>query len=292
VNKILSTLVKKFGKYHLRKGVEYAFRCPKCEDARYRMDVNLKIMAYNCFHCGESGSVYTLLKEMNDFLYRQAVDAQEKSICKMFNYSFSDPKECKMPKGFKKFQKNMGITVSMEMQDFFVNRKLDWMKLGDQWGYCEDNWRMRNRLIIPIIEDRKTVCWIARSVDGRKPKELSPEASEANKSHYFYGLDLISQGDEVVLVEGIFDCERAIQYEYKSVSSLGCHLSEVQVGKLLAKKPSKIYIMFDGDDAGRKGTTEAYRLLAQRGGNPHCIYLPSGMDPDELTKEEFEELIK
>ena len=61
MNKILQVLVKKLGKYRLRRGVECSFKCPDCRDYKYRFDVNLKMKVFHCFHCGYSGQIWELL---------------------------------------------------------------------------------------------------------------------------------------------------------------------------------------------------------------------------------------
>lgn len=292
MNKILPLLVKKLGSYTLRKNTEYAFRCGFCNDHRKRLDVNLKKGLFYCFHCRRSGIIQELLGTVGQEYSRKFV-----TKINLEKYKSQRLEECKMPKGFHTLTElfKKGEILSF-LPKFKIERDLSYTRMSDySWGYCEGNWRMKDRLIIPIIEDRKTVCWIARAVNGSKPKELSPEASLANKSHFLYNLDGISEGDTVLLVEGIFDAERMIQYGYKAVAALGSNLSDIQVGKLLAKKLKRIYIMFDGDSAGEKGTWDAFKKLSARTSSTEITAVVKrypGRDPDELSKEEVQEIIR
>ena len=72
---------------------------------------------------------------------------------------------------------------------------------------------------------------------------------------------------------------------------MGSSISDIQIGKLMALRPSKVILMLDGDEAGRKATETIARKLDQRM-NPMAIqkvWLPEGKDPDDLTLEEYEE---
>ena len=290
---LLKLLVKKYGKYQLRKGMEYAFRCPSCQDTKFRMDVNLKMKVYHCYHCGEGGWISDLLpcsgeQPIKNYWDKISVKGD------VIRIPIVTTRECPLPKGFKVF--NRGFLPLLLHREFLKERNISLETAVERgWGYVsEGEYRFNARMVIPIYEDRRVICWVARAVFPRYiPKELSPEASVSNKSHFLYNLDLINEGDTVILVEGIFDCERMIQYGYKSVAVLGCHLSDIQVGKLLAKRPKKIYIMFDGDIAGREGGVEAFKKLVRRTSSLRLfrIILSEGKDPDDLAKEEVEVLI-
>jgi len=207
----------------------------------------------------------------------------------------SELREIEMPKGFKSFRES-GYPSDVEFTKF-TKERLNGQFCID-WGVCVwGNYKMRERIIIPIRENGKTVCWIARAIkDGQKPKEISPPVSIANKSHFIYGLDEITDGDKVVVVEGIFDCEHLKFHGYKSVSILGSHISDIQIGKLLAKEPSEIYLLFDGDDAGRRGSRDAWVRLSARCSNMFwkiiSINIPDEKDPDDLSPKELRGFLK
>ena len=148
------------------------------------------------------------------------------------------------------------------------------------------------RLFIPILENGKLMCWVARSVDGREPKELSGP----NRSHFFYGYDALwnfPNTKPIILVEGIFDCLQISKWG-PCLALMGSHISDIQVGKLMALKPSQIILMLDGDEAGRKATEGIARKLGKRMNpmNIRKIWLPDGLDPDDLSREEFNKLME
>jgi len=289
MNRILSALTRKLGKYYLRKGVEYAFKCPFCNEKRenkYKLDVNLKLGVYHCHRCGQSGKVVNgLLRELGESEWVSHGPAPSPN-------PISQDVEISLPKGAKLFQDGEKDAVLLNV--LLSSKGLDY-KIGKSWYQTDDIFSLRHRVIIPIIEGGKIVCWVARTLTGEIPKEISPPSTISNKSHFVYGLDDIIEGDTLVIVEGIFDCEKVKSCGYKCVSILGSHISDIQIGKILAKSPSEIFLLFDGDTAGREGARNANTRIIER--NPSMFWrvvecsLPEDKDPDDLTRIELENLL-
>lgn len=278
---ILKSLASKLGNYRIRKGTEYCFKCPRCQDRKYRLEVNLH-HGFNCFHCAWKGSLRDLIGDV--VIAPPRATALEPVVSPKFV----------MPGGFTDFLTfvRAGGKIDQKFKDFAKTRGI---RLKGTWGFS-DSRMYWNRLIIPIREDGKNVSWVARHVCGGSPKELSPPASVANRSHYVYGLDEIPLLSRIVIVEGIFDAERLRGYGYKAVSILGSHISAIQIGKILAKRPTEVYLMFDGDQAGRQGARHAETMIKGRysamAWNVFRVPMVEGKDPDNLSKEEAYNLLK
>jgi DNA primase len=84
----------------------------------------------------------------------------------------------------------------------------------------------------------------------------------------------------VVVVECPWGVMRLDQLNIPAVALLGIHLSSVQFDIL--KKLSRIVLMLDGDAAGGSATARIRKSLEPYT-KVHCILLPSGFDPDDLT---------
>ena len=183
---------------------------------------------------------------------------------------------------------------------FFLNSR------GVSWNWAAENgWRKgatgrwAGRLVIPIKEGGRTYSWVARAMDDSKPKELHGP----NTSKFLYGLDQYGLGQypasfcfhkDWILVEGIFDQIKIASFFKHSLALMGSSMSDIQIGKLLKLLPSKVILMMDGDEAGRKATETIAVKLGKRM-NPldiQKVYLPEGWDPDNLTKSQMEELLK
>ncbi len=262
---MIKNLLRKLGNFTTRKGgQEYIFTCPDCR--RPKLEVNLKKKVYYCFYCSKGGRLEPGKDNLAQGGPHQALPMKTEPV---------------------------GIPgmVLKPLPDSFRGVPIDRM-MAQGWCYSAD-FKLRNRLIIPIWENGKIVCYAARALKGQEPKELYPPATVSNKSSYLYGYDDVPMYETIVLVEGIFDCEAVRRAGFFCMASLGSHLSGVQIGKILKKKPSGIILMYDGDLAGREGMFKAWKDLRERYAGPICpIWLTEGMDPDDLDSGTMTRLIK
>lgn len=271
--KTLQDLVRKFGEYKLRSGDEIGFDCPKCGPGRkkFHLGVNLKKRVWHCFKCtfsGHFGGGIKLIEKPK--LVQREVTARIRGFRRL-NLS---------NKSVLKYLRTRGLSYKRAR------------RLG--WGTCTDQ-RYKDRLIIPIFEDKEITFFVARSINGGNPKELSPKKDEgwAQRSEIIYGIDRIQTPTrQIVVVEGIFDAEHLNYLGYTAVSILGSHISEVQVGKILSKRPEEIAILLDADDAGYKGTAQAYSLFLRRFRGRLLRGVPTeGQDPDDMTPEQLKNIL-
>ncbi len=168
-------------------------------------------------------------------------------------------------------------------------------------GYYD---RFRNRLIVPIFDDRGQVVGFggrALSEDD-KPKYLnSPETPVYVKNRILYGLyqakETIRQTKTSVVMEGYFDVISAHMGGItQAVGSCGTALTENHL-KLLSRMGAEIiYLAFDADDAGTKAALSAINLI-----EPYMetsdltvkiLTIPTGKDPDDFIRHEGGEAFK
>ena len=72
------TLFASFGVSLVQKGKGYTGRCPWHDDATPSLSVDREKGLYNCFGCGESGDVVTLVEKMKSYSFREALDYLKK----------------------------------------------------------------------------------------------------------------------------------------------------------------------------------------------------------------------
>lgn len=265
-------LVRKFGEYKIRGNNEVGFDCPKCGPGRkkFHLGVNTKKKVFHCFKCHFSGGYGgPEQKAEKPAFIERAVTARLKRFTRV---SDSD-------KRIVRYLKQRGVGLKRARKLF--------------WGKCPDG-KLLGRLVIPIKEDGEIVYYVARSVEKVGPKEISPPKDKGwlPRNEVVYGLDDVKKGEDVIIVEGLFDAEHLKKLGRTAVALLGSSLSDVQLGKILAKRPRQLYLMFDGDEGGIKGQESAYIKCTRRfRGNTLRVVLPEGTDPDELTNEQLNELI-
>jgi DNA primase len=71
---------------------------------------------------------------------------------------------------------------------------------------------------------------------------------------------------------------------------MGCSLSEAQE-QLLIRYFQSVILMLDGDEAGRRASEQCLARLGLRM-HAQTITLPNGCQPDQLSQENIQELLK
>jgi hypothetical protein len=287
VSRILSALSRKLGQYHTDSRGWSHFSCFGC--GKQKLGVHLANMRWSCFVCHKSGWVSDLLKTLDIKL------ELEPRKPKPYRAPVLPEPPLEIP-GFKRFiDTHDGGLTNQFLKDCVAYTQcrggLGLTDLAERgWGYIQYG-VYGMRLVIPIVQDRKIVNFIARSVyDFLEPKELAGPADGGwwPRPEIAMGLDEVSTGDSIVLVEGPWDkvnLDRALP-GYTIIALLGSHISQGVAGRLLAKKPSRITFFLDGDDAGRNGVAAGVKLLKKRKfSNLYIVDTPDDKDPDELVDE-------
>ncbi|MBX3114338.1 MAG: DNA primase [Fimbriimonadaceae bacterium] len=166
-------------------------------------------------------------------------------------------------------------------------QKLFLVEEDQRGGYYD---RFRSRLMFPIRDERgRLVAFGGRIIGPGNPKYInSSDTPLYSKSRVLYGMDKakesISKEDQAVLVEGYMDviaCHRAGVTQ--AVASLGTALADDHV-RLLKRWCSKVVVLYDSDDAGKKAADRAAIMITEAGLGAKISLLAQGEDPDTLLK--------
>lgn len=149
------------------------------------------------------------------------------------------------------------------------------------------------RIIFPILDHLGRYCGFGGRVfkkDDARPKYYnSPDHPCFSKGTLLYGLDkakrAIQERDEVFLVEGYTDCIAMTQAGYPHVvATLGTACRQEHL-TLLARYSQTIYVMYDGDSAGKQAMLRLARLCWQTNARLAIILLNAGEDPASLVTQ-------
>ena len=166
--------------------------------------------------------------------------------------------------------------------------------------------RFRGRVLFPIRDTQdRTVAFGGRilpNARGGNPAKYvnSPETMIFTKSKMLYGMDAarnnIRKKKRVIITEGYTDCLMAHQFGFdETVAVLGTALGEAHI-KILNRFADRIYLILDGDAAGRKRADEVLGLFVAQGADLSILTLPDDRDPCEYLLEfgpdSFENLIQ
>ncbi len=155
----------------------------------------------------------------------------------------------------------------------------------------------RERIIFPIHSaNGNIVAFGARIVypDQQGGKYInSPTTELYTKGKELYGFHLtrneIRKLDHALVTEGYTDFLRLYENGFhNSVATLGTAFTDEQI-KALSRYSKNIYLLYDGDLAGKRAAIKAAENILVAGGNPKIVSLPDGEDADSFLKKNSRE---
>jgi DNA primase len=194
--------------------------------------------------------------------------------------------------GLAQFLKQQGASLEQVEKLGLIRKK------SSGSGYYD---LFRNRLIFTIANVHgQPIGFGGRVLDDSLPKYInSPESPVYSKSEVLFGIDLARQAMRerraAIIVEGYFDHLGLYKAGIRNVvATCGTALTSGHI-QLLKRYAEKVYLLFDGDSAGKKATFRAMELLLPEQMPVFVIEMPSGDDPDSFlashTVADFEELL-
>ena len=162
--------------------------------------------------------------------------------------------------------------------------------------------RFRNRVMFPIADAKgRIIAFGGRALDADAPAKYlnSPETPLFHKGHVLFNAHrarlAAHDKDRVIAVEGYMDAVALSEAGFaESVAPLGTALTEDQVKLLWRMSPEPI-LCFDGDSAGRKAAFRAIDTalpLLEPGKSLSFAFLPDGLDPDDLVRQQGPEAME
>ncbi|MAS41183.1 MAG: DNA primase [Porticoccaceae bacterium] len=156
--------------------------------------------------------------------------------------------------------------------------------------------RFRHRVTFPITDLRdRVIAFGGRALDPDQPAKYlnSPETPLFHKGHVLFNAHkargLAHDKSRLIAVEGYMDAIALTEAGFgETVAPLGTALTEDQV-KLMWRFAPEPILCFDGDAAGRKAAFRAVETvlpLLRPGHSLRFAFLPSGLDPDDLVRQQ------
>lgn len=147
--------------------------------------------------------------------------------------------------------------------------------------------RYRNRLMIPILDERnRVIAFGGRVLDDSKPKYInSPENIVYSKGRHLFGLNVAKKSDtkRLLIVEGYMDAISLHQRGITNVvAALGTALT-TQQGWLLRKNAEQVILGFDSDGAGQTAIIRAMEVMQNMGCDMRVLQMSGAKDPDEYV---------
>ncbi|TYB30333.1 MAG: DNA primase [Candidatus Mcinerneyibacterium aminivorans] len=157
---------------------------------------------------------------------------------------------------------------------------------------------LRNRVIFPIFDRKNDVIGFGGRIlkkDEKQPKYLNiGETPLFKKSGVLYGFNAtkrnIYRDKELILVEGYMDFLTMYQYGIENCAAILGTAFTKKHREIVENRINDIYLFFDSDQAGRKATIRSLEIIFDSSISPYVIENNTSKDPDELLRENGEEL--
>jgi len=151
------------------------------------------------------------------------------------------------------------------------------------------------RIMFPIQDAQGSVIGFS----ARKIKETTfggkyintQETDLFRKSHVLFGIHQsrrrITKEGQAIIVEGQLDALRLIYngFDY-TVAALGTAFGGAHVESLIKLGVVRVFLLFDGDEAGRSATLKVGQLFQKEGVEVSCVISDKGQDPDSILLQE------
>jgi len=315
-----------------RVGSNYRTNCPFHPDRTPSFYVSPSKQIFKCFGCGVGGDAIKFVSLYENISYFEAALEIAKKYGKTLDLKKTSKNErifIAIDKASDFYRESLlrNEKVAEYLKDRGIDGKTvkkfglgfapsseELVKFLQKDGFLEDYLKTKNliklgekayrdlfsrRIVIPIRDPKGRVIGFGgrRLKDDNTPKYInSPDSEVFKKGKNLFAIyeskDYIREDGYAILVEGYFDVLKLFSEGIRNVvAPLGTALTYEQA-ELLSKYTKKVYILYDGDDAGRKAMKSTIPHLLKAGLEVYPVYLPEGYDPDEFVREFGKESLK
>ncbi len=279
--KVLEYLTNK-GWQHKKAGNQFCLKvCPLCGDEKWHFYISASTGAWDCKVCFSKGGLYQLKKELGD------LNKEVKSVKRLI--------------GMKEEPKPLDANVYLKIHSDLLNNKKAMSYLKNKRGLNDDTIKHFKLGLVKEngIEWLAVPHFIGSKLINIKYRSLPPADKkfkrEPGKPSILFNEDcLYGDFSEVCITEGEVDAMSLWQAGFKNVVGTTAGAGSFPAEWHDKLEDSKmIYLCFDADDAGQKGSfTVADKLGFERCKN---IRLPKGLDLNDYlkdhTREDFVRLV-
>lgn len=254
-------------------GRDYLIKClnPDHNDSNPSFRVDKVTGVAHCFACGFKTNLFKYYGVFTNLVPMKIVALKEKlDALKKFG------KELELPQGYTPWTKQFRGVSPATLKHFGA-------------FYTNQVEKLQDRIIFPIKDiTNKTQVFVGRhTMSNGNPRYINYPSGVKIP---LYPAHLPNGYSSMVLVEGLFDMLNLYDNGCENVvCAFGTNtLQNETKQKLLpfrAQGITHIYILFDGDDAGRNAAKTLKPLLEAEGFITEIVDLPEGNDPGDLDAE-------
>lgn len=302
------TVLAHYGIWLAGPGAERSTLCPFHLESVPSFRVNVERKVFYCFGCDAKGDILDFVAKMEAVSIKEAA-ALVASLCGV-PQNVEHPARIQ-PKDRKRNRRD-GSALDSRREQTAGNRPLSFTLTLDPdhpylahrgiardvtdtfgLGYCSRG-VMRGRICIPIHDqDGNLVAyagrWVGDDVPEGTPRYRVPRGFK--KSSVLFNLHRVAGVEHLVVVEGYWSVFRLHALEVPSVAIMGRTLSHAQEEFLRGSGARLLTLLLDGDEPGRKATTELLPRLS-RHFFVRAVMLADGQAPDTIEQDALRDLVR
>jgi len=256
---------------------EVACLCPKHNDSSPSFFFNLESEAFHCFvGCMKGRGIHQLIFQLTGI--SQAGIPTNEIILHKFNENREKDKK-KLPS-----IPYLPLAVNNIGEEYLLSRGI-LRKTITKWSLRY--WAEENAIVIPLDH----IGYACRYLDKNAPRKYK-YISGTRITDTLFGIQFLPKTlTNIIIVEGSLDAIFLHQLGFENtLALLHADISRNQI-KLLEGISNFVYLLLDGDAAGRRASFNIKKLLSSYFITKICS-LPEGKDPDNLTKVEIEKVLR
>lgn len=269
----VENLLKEKKVYFKYQGQDLVIKClnPEHEDSDPSMRIDRVDGKFNCFSCGFKGNIFKYYGIITNTVSIKIAKLKEKLVDLQM-----DLKGLEYPDGYTPFNTSFRGISKETLKQFGA-------------FYTDRIEELNDRIIFPITDTTGNILvFVARHVlSDAQPKYIN---YPRNRRIPAFPVRISKEFKSIILVEGIFDFLNCYDKGlHNVVCTFGTQtlLSSTKI-KLIPYKAqgiTKIYLMFDGDDAGNNAAVKLKPIIEECGFIVEIIRLPNNLDPGILNQE-------
>jgi len=249
--------------------------------------INTEKPNWYCFTCGKHGDFVSFVEECLETDYNGAKEwllenfnssyiIEGDEVSPIWNTTFSDSEQSVEYIDEEKFFRDL-----QSYHPYMSERGLT----DETIKKFELKYDPLDQTIVFPIRDKNggLISFTKRSVNSKK---FHIAKSFKKENLYLLYNILQEQPESIGICEGQFSALMAYQYGLPSVALIGAGTTEAQMEVINSLPINHFVLLYDGDDAGRKGAAK-FKKLVKKSAWVDDIILPEGKDPADLSKEEF-----
>lgn len=267
------------------KGEEIQILCPFHDDSNPSLGVHIGYRitpgGFHCFACRAHGNWNDLARALR---------------LKTFSFGIAKPTDNTDP--FQILAQSLKQREILKEEKFKVQKGLEpiypnlsWRGLPEQFlttvggKLFWDNKRDCEFLHFPVEMNRNYYGYTIINLNPSKPEEKYLTFADTSKCWFMY--DQCQFDKSVFLVEGHLDTLRPLNLGFNVLGMFGVSAwSETKKAYLVAKRPKKVIILFDSDQAGYDAAKEIF-LDLREGFDVDIHYLTEGTDPGDMDEAQI-----